>query len=148
MATNMIERRVVTLTIPAEHIDAFRVAVLTDLRSETDGFRHEHEHMLHTLDARDEHEQVRRNARIDRDSRIEGIHRTYGLLSQLPDEDVEAAITGDANTLRFVLEAMGQALLEPLRGLYDYCPVPMEDVTPLVERSGRLSNAAAIGEGE
>jgi hypothetical protein len=130
MATSTIERPRprVTLTIPAENIDDFRVGLLADLKCEADGFGVEH---VNLLDAKDEH---RQNRRIDRDGRIEGIRNTSDLLRQLPDEDVEATVSGEAAAFRFALEEAGRALVKRVRREFEYCPVPVEGVLPLLDR--------------
>jgi hypothetical protein len=128
MATITPERRRVTLTIPAENVDDFRVGLLADINSNAGGFNHEHEHML------DVRKDRREFARKDRDSRIDSLRELCVVLEQLPDEDVTTTLSGTEEALRFALEDAGRALMARLASEFDYCPVPVENVLPLLDR--------------
>ncbi|MGI8903180.1 MAG: hypothetical protein ACR2IP_05870 [Solirubrobacteraceae bacterium] len=128
MATITPERQRVTLTIPAENVDDFRVGLLADLKCDAEGFGVEHQNMLDARGA------WRGTCRKDRDGRIRGIRETSELVHQLPVEDVEAVVSGTVEALRFALEAAGQLLADRVRREFDYCPVPVENVFPLLDR--------------
>jgi hypothetical protein len=117
----------VTLTIPAENIDDFRVGVVADLESDTGGFSVEHAHLL---DAREDRRDI---CREDRDGRIRGIRETGELLAQLPDADVETTVSGTTEAFRFALQEAGRHLAERVRRLFEYEPVPV-GVLPLLDR--------------
>ncbi len=123
------EEQRVQLTIPAENVDDFRVGLLAEMKSNADGFAVEHAHL------RVCHERERRSsAREDRDGRIAGMRELVELLDKLPDEDVDATVSADLGALRFVLEDAGRQLVEQIRGEFQYAPVPIEDVQPLLSR--------------
>ena len=121
-------RQRVTLTIPAAYIDDFRVGLLADLKSDTEGFGVEHANML---DAKPDR---RAMCREDRDGRIPAIRDSFELLAQLPDDDREATISGTVEAFRFALEDAGRQLTACVRDQFQYCPVPVEDVLPLLDR--------------
>jgi hypothetical protein len=132
----------VTLTIPAESVDDFRVGVLADLEKDAGGFTVEHANML------DASEDRRDMCREDRDGFIRGIRETGELLAQLPTEDVETTVAGTTESLRFALEEAGRLLTDRVRRLFEYGPVPVEDVLPLVDRlQWTLEQAAAVEQG-
>jgi hypothetical protein len=118
----------VTLTIPAESMDDFRVGVLADLAKDADGFSLEHANLLEASADR------REMCREDRDGRIRGIRETGELLAQLPTEDVDGTVTGTTEALRFALEEAGRLLTDRVRRLFEYGPVPVEAVVPLLDR--------------
>jgi hypothetical protein len=142
MAISTLERARVTITIPADCIDDVRVGVLADLKSDADGFGVDHAHLLTATD------ELRRSmCRSDRDSRIGSIRDTCELLDQLPDEDAETTVSGTTEAFRFALEATGRILAEQVTGQFEYCPVPVEGVLPLLERlRWTAEQVAMIGE--
>lgn len=122
-------KRHITLTIPADNVDDFRVGLIADMKIDAEGFAVEHAHMLEARAQR------RERRRTDRDGRIDGIRELYDLLYQLPDDDVEVSVFGAAEAFRFALEQAGRELLEQIRTEFQYCPVPVEGVLPqLLER--------------
>lgn len=118
-----------TLTIPAENLDDFRVGVLSDLKSDAEGFGAQHAEMLGARD-----ESWRSTCREDRDNRLRTISETHELLAQLPTEDVETTVTGTAEAFRCALEDAARQLVERVRVEADYGPLPAEDVLPLLDR--------------
>jgi hypothetical protein len=124
--TTHLER--VTRMIPADCIDDFRVGVVAVLKFDADGFGEEHVNML---DARDDR---RDTCREDRGGRLRHVRETCALLTQLPDEDVETTVSGAVGAFSFALEEAGRLLVERLRSEFEYVPVPVEDVLPLLNR--------------
>jgi hypothetical protein len=136
----------VTLTIPAENIDDFRAGVIADLKSDTDWFRVQHGGMLKALARADE--SSRSISRQDRASAVKAIRGTCELIEQLPDGDVEATVSGTAEAFRSALDETGRELVKRAQHEFDYAPVPVEGVLPLLDRlRWTVEQIATIDEG-
>jgi hypothetical protein len=122
----------VTLTIPSENIDDFRVGVIADLNIEAGGFGEQHASMLAAIERDDA--RWASTGRLDRDRRVKAIHETHELIGQLPDDDVEATMSGTCEAFRSAMDETARHLVERLKRAVHYAPVPEDLVLALLDR--------------
>jgi hypothetical protein len=137
----------VTLTIPVENLDDFRVGVIADLKIDAEGFGEHHADMVKAIE--EERDDGRcEGRRRDRDGRVKAIRETYELIAQLPDEDDETTVSGTAEAIRSAMDEAGRRLVERVKRVFDYAPVPEDVVLSLLDRLRWTAEQMATIEGE
>jgi hypothetical protein len=133
MATSTPE--LVTLTIPANCADDFRCAVVDTMKFDAEWFNGMHVEMLERLAANPfEDKGDPDTSRADRAGALGALRQNARLLSQLEDGDVEMTVSDTVGALRYVLDRIGNALVERIAECYQYGPAKLADVPMLMER--------------
>jgi hypothetical protein len=131
MGTTSPVRPLVTITVPAEHLDEFRAAVVGEIKSDAEWVL-EHQAELVEADVRNRSEWDA-TCRADMAGASESLSDSIALLQRLSERDGDAVVSLTAGDLRFILDRMGCELTRQIAGLYKYGPALIEKSPPMLD---------------
>lgn len=118
------------LTVPAEYLEDVRSALIREIKTDSTALKRDQSLVLERgLEA-----DLREGRREDRAGAAGFLRNDLRLLDQLLDATADTAVTGDRDTVVFVLEEMIRVLTERLSERMGYTPLNVDAVLAITER--------------